>query len=178
MPRFQLTRPIAWGAKVSPNFKERVLQLCENLGWWEDSPSDLMSCMAFETGMTFSPAVRNYGGSSGTGLIQFMDATARGLGTTTEVLALMSAVRQLDYVEAYFLPQAKRIRSLEDLYMAILWPRGIAQPLEYVLWKTGTRAYLANRGLDRNKDGVITKLEATSKVREMRKIGLGPGYAG
>ena len=90
---------------------------------------DLMACMAWETGRTFNPAVRNMAGSGATGLIQFMPSTARALGTTTDALAAMSAERQLDYVEAYFQPYRGRLRDLGDLYMAILWPRGIGQPV-------------------------------------------------
>lgn len=166
------TKPLPWGARVSPEFRARVYRLCDNLGWSEDHAAWLMSCMAFESGRTFSPSVRNPA-SSATGLIQFMAATARGLGTTTAALARMSAVEQLGYVERYFRPYAARIRSLEDMYMAILWPRGIGQILEYVLWKTGTRAYAVNRGLDANRDGRVTKREAAAKVRAM----LDEGYS-
>ncbi|MCK7579307.1 MAG: hypothetical protein MZV65_28625 [Chromatiales bacterium] len=166
------TKPLPWGARVSSAFRARVYRLCSNLGWSEDHAAWLMACMAFESARTFSPSVRNPN-SSATGLIQFMAATARGLGTTTEALARMSAVEQLDYVERYFRAYATRIRSLEDMYMAILWPRGIGQILEYVLWKTGTRAYAVNRGLDANRDGAVTKREAASKVRAM----LSEGYS-
>ena len=165
------TKPLPWGARVSPEFRARVYRLCDNLGWSENHAAWLMACMAFESGRTFSPSVRNPS-SSATGLIQFMAATARGLGTTTAALARMSAVEQLGYVERYFRPYAGRIRSLEDMYMAILWPRGIGQVLEYVLWKTGTRTYAVNRGLDANRDGKVTKREAAAKVRAM----LDEGY--
>ena len=42
-----------------------------------------------------------------TGLIQFLPSTARGLGTTTDALAGMSSVEQLNYVEKYFDPLLK-----------------------------------------------------------------------
>jgi hypothetical protein len=87
----------------------------------------------------------------------------------------MSEVEQLAWVEKYFRPSARRIRTLEDMYMAILWPRGVGKTLEYVLWKTGTRAYLVNRGLDRNRDGRVTKKEAADKVRHQLVEGLKPG---
>lgn len=166
---------LAWGAKVSPDFRARVFRLCDNLNWSDAAPDYLMACMAFETGRSFSPSQRNYAGGSAIGLIQFMPATARGLGTSREKLARMSAVQQLDYVERYFRPQASRIRTLEDMYMAILWPRGVGRAMEYVLWKTGTRAYAANRGLDKNRDGRVTKYEAAAKVREQLQLGRQPG---
>lgn len=159
-------RPLAFGARVSPAFRTRVYELVRNLGWTNEHADWLMACMAFETGETFSPSVRNPS-STATGLIQFMAATARQLGTTTTKLAAMSAVQQLAYVEAYLRPYARRIRSLEDMYLAILWPRGIGQALSWVLWYSGTQAYAVNRGLDRNRDRKVTKHEATQKVRDL-----------
>lgn len=167
-------QPLSWGAKVPHAFRVRLYALCENLEWPEEHASWLMAVMAFESGRTFSPRVRNPS-SSATGLIQFMAATARGLGTTTRKLANMTAVEQLGYVERYFRPNAGRIHSLEDMYMAVLWPRGIARQLEYVLWKTGTRAYWVNRALDANRDGRVTKREAAAKVAEQLSIGLKNG---
>ncbi|MXC48523.1 hypothetical protein FQZ39_24915, partial [Escherichia coli] len=84
---------IAWGAKVSREFKLKVIEVCERL---EINPDYLMACMAFETGETFSPSVRNPNGSA-TGLIQFMSNTARALGTTINELASMTSVEQMDY---------------------------------------------------------------------------------
>jgi hypothetical protein len=57
-----------------------------------------MAAMAFETGETFSPSIKNKA-SGATGLIQFMRSTAKGSGTTTAALAEMTAVDQLDFVE-------------------------------------------------------------------------------
>ncbi len=165
------SKPLAWGNRVDGRFRARVYQLCENLGWSEDHASWLMAVMAFETGRRFRSNTRSPV-STATGLIQFMAATARGMGTTTAALARMSEVEQLGWVERYFRPSAKRIRSMEDMYMAVLWPRGVGQAIEYVLWKTGTREYIANKGLDVNRDGRITKREAAGKVRDQLLEGL------
>ena len=40
------TLPLAWGARVSPAFRERVYQLCDRLVWSEDHASWLMAAMA------------------------------------------------------------------------------------------------------------------------------------
>lgn len=168
-------RPLAFGARVSPAFRARLRELVRNLGWTDEHADWLMACMAFETGETFSPSIRNPS-STATGLIQFMAATARQLGTTTTALAGMSAEQQLAYVEAYLRPYANRIRSLEDLYMSILWPRGIGQALNWALWASGTQAYAVNRGLDLNRDGRVTKREATAKVRALLAKGMQPGH--
>lgn len=163
---------IAWGAKVSPAFKQKVILICGRLGV---KPDDLMACMAFESGGSFNPAVRNAAGSGAVGLIQFMPSTARNLGTTTQELAAMSAEEQLDYVESYFSGR-KHLRSLEDLYMAILWPAAIGKDLEYVLFQKPSKAYDQNAGLDHNRDGKVTKFEAAASVRDM--LTKGRAYAG
>lgn len=162
---------MAWGKKVSPEFKRRVHEVCENLGIRD--PDWLMACMAFETGETFDPAIRNAAGSGATGLIQFMPATARGLGTTTQALARMTDVEQLDYVERYFRPYRGRLNNLGDLYMAILWPRGIGKPDDWALWDRDTRptTYRQNSGLDANRDGVITRGEAVAKIEAKLRRG-------
>lgn len=132
-----------------------------------------MACIAFESGETFSPAVRNAAGSGATGLIQFMPATAVSLGTTTAALARMSAEQQLEYVQRYFQPYAKRIGSLSDMYMAILMPKYVGRPESDVIFFGGV-AYRQNSGLDANSDGAVTKAEATSRVAA--KLAKGRGF--
>lgn len=162
---------LAWGARVSPEFRKRVRDIAAEV---ETSPSWLMACMAFETGRTFSPSVRNPG-SSATGLLQFMESTARGLGTTTEALARMTALEQLEYVLAYFKPFTGRLGTLADVYMAILWPPAVGQPDDYPVFKDKHAAYAANKGLDINHDGAITKAECTAFVDRMLAEGLEAG---
>lgn len=166
---------IAWGAKVSVGFKVKVKRIAANLGI---SPDFLMASMAFETGETFSPSIKNVAGSGATGLIQFMPGTARGLGTTTEELAKMTAVRQLDYVEKYFQPYRGRLKTLEDIYLAILYPAAIGMAPEEPLFRRGTKTYEQNSGFDKNNDGVITPAEISIKVRQKYEKGLQQGYLG
>lgn len=166
---------IAWGNRVSSEFVEQVVAISDNL---QIDPSWLMACMAFETGRTFSASVVNGAGSGAVGLIQFMPATAQALGTTTENLAEMSNEAQLEYVEAYFQNLAGRLSSLSDLYMAILWPSAIGQDEDYVLFDQSDprhpRRYIQNAGLDFNRDGLITKAEASARVQELLEEGLQP----
>lgn len=171
------TIDIAWGAKVSPLFKERVLWIAETLGC---NPSDLMACMHWESGGTFRPDIKNAAGSGATGLIQFMPKTAVGLGTTTAALAKMTAEDQLNYVYKYFRPFDGRLRNLGDLYMAILWPKGVGQHDSYVLFdrtKTPT-TFRQNAGLDVNKNGQVTRAECLVKVNERLARGLRPENLG
>ncbi|HJZ93455.1 MAG TPA: peptidoglycan-binding protein [Gemmataceae bacterium] len=166
---------LAWGAKVSADFKAKVIQIGADLGV---QPDYLMACMAFETGETFSPSIKNAAGSGATGLIQFMPSTAQALGTSTSALAAMTAVAQLDYVKKYFEPYRGRLHSLEDVYMAILYPAAIGKGANSTLFQSGTTAYAQNKGFDANQDGVITPAEVSVKVRAKYTKGLSPGYVG
>lgn len=171
-------RKICWGSKVSSTFKARVLWIEQKLGLNADY---LMACMAFETGLRFSASVRNAAGSSGTGLIQFMEYTAKKLGTTTAALAKMSAEDQLNYVYKYFAAFGSDLRrwSLEDTYMAILYPAAIGKPLSWPFpWAATSLAYKQNRGLDKNKDRLITKFEAAAGVRKLYEQGMKEGNLG
>lgn len=169
---------IAWGAKVSRAFVDKVEALAAEIGI---KPDWLMSCMAFESAESFAPDKRNPI-SDATGLIQFMRYTAKHMGTSIEALAAMTAEAQLDYVRAYFLPHAGKLHSLEDVYMAILWPKAIGQPLDYHLFEKGSKetglAYMQNHGFDLEKKGYITKTDTSRRVRAMLTKGLGPGYYG
>lgn len=170
---------LAWGAKVSPDFSRAAMQACGRLGISE--PSWLMACMAFETGETFSPSIRNAAGSGAVGLIQFMPSTAAALGTTVEDLASMPAVTQLVYVEQYFSPWKNRLRSLGDVYGAILWPGMIGQKESTVIFRADDPArpklYLQNKGLDLNHDGLITRAEIVARVQREFDVGLYPQNA-
>lgn len=157
---------LAWGLKVSPAFRTRVFQICDDFGWDRRTHASwLMACMAFESAETFSPKILNAAGSGAVGLIQFMPSTARGLGTTTGALATLTAEEQLAYVKKYFLPYYERIASLSDMYMAILMPKHIGKAEDSVLFFNPNIAYRQNAGLDLDKDGKITKAECSSKVR-------------
>jgi len=174
-------RTICYGAQVSPEFKAAVLWIEAQLGL---SADNLMACMAFETGGTFSPSVKNAAGSSGTGLIQFMAATYTGMvkaypvlknvAASHEALGRLDAVKQLTFVYYYFKAFGSNLAgwSLEDTYMAILFPKAIGKPLSWAMpWAAGSLAYKQNAGLDLNKDKVITKAEAAAGVQKRLILG-------
>lgn len=167
-------RAIAWGAHVSQVFKDRVFWICEQL---EIDPDDLMSCMAWESGETFKANVKNMAGSGATGLIQFMPSTAKSLGTTTAAMAQMTPEDQLRYVYKYFRPWAGKLRNLGDLYMAILWPKGVGKPDHYVVFDAGV-SYRQNAGLDINRDGDVTRAECLTKVQAKKAKGLRSEHIG
>lgn len=170
-------RPLLFGANVTREFRDEVVRRSRSI---RCDANDLMACMAFESAETFRPDIRNFGGSSGTGLIQFMAFTARNLGTTTDRLAALTNVEQMEYVERYFVrvvgnrerTGAYRFLTLGDLYLGILWPKGVGKPPGYNVFRRGSRAYIANRGLDRNRDGVVTKAETVRMVEAKIPRGL------
>ncbi len=170
--------PLAWGAKVSQAFRDRVRAIAANLGLPQDGASWLMACMAWESGR-FSPHMRNAAGSGAVGLIQFMPATAGSLGTSTDELAAMTPEEQLEYVDKYFEPYRGKLHLLSDVYMVILWPKAVGQPDSMILWDKDTRptTYQQNAGLDGDHNGQITKAEAASRVHDCYVEGLRPSLA-
>lgn len=165
-------RTIAWGARVSQVFRNRVCWVADKLG---TDASNLMTCMAFETDRTFRANIRNYAGSSGTGLIQFMETTAKAMGTTTKALAQMSAEDQLSYVYRYFKPMTGRIITLEACYLFIFYPKAATMGPKTKVFIKGSKAYEQNNGLDADNDGDIEREEITAKVTAMLPEGMLPG---
>lgn len=170
-------QPFAWGKRFSPAAKAFLLQTAVDFSW---HPNWLPSCIAFETGESFSPSVKNPH-SSASGLIQFMDATCEELSKrwgetiTTRELRSMTVEQQLPWVWKYFRMQIERVgnaTTIEDVYMLIYWPSAVGKPLDQKLHSKGTSAYAVNSGLDVNKDGVITKREAGLLVRKKLDKGL------
>lgn len=127
---------------------------------------DLLGVMQSESSLN-PQAVNEKTGA--TGLIQFMPAIAKSLGTTTAQLKNMSAVAQLDYVEKY-LQQTKRQAGFGQmepltggqLYALVFLP---ARSHREVLTSQGEKYYRANKGLDKNNDGKITKTELDTRIK-------------
>ncbi len=149
--------------KTSAAFRKKVLEIADRL---LIDPNFLMAIMSFESGATFDPKIKNAAGSGATGLIQFMPSTAKALGTTVEDLAKMNAVAQLDFVEKYFMPYKGKLLTIEDAYMAVLYPKGIGKGKDFVLFEKPSVQYKQNSGLDVSGDGKITVGEACRKVSE------------
>lgn len=162
---------IAWSAKVSPSFTTAVGNIAKKLQLPVTGPDMMMGCMAFETGGTFSPTIKNGAGAPYYGLIQFGAAAAQDAGTSLPELLKMSAEGQLEYVYRFFKPYTGKLQSLSDIYMRILWPAAVGKPENFRLWALGSKAYLQNKGLDVDKDGVVLKSEAAAKVAQKLREG-------
>lgn len=165
---------IAWGLKFTPEELQALSDMMKKEGWSGGvDESDIMSCIAFETGNSFSPSIRNKI-SNATGLIQFMPSIARAYGTSIEALAKMSVIEQIHYIGIHFKPYAKRLRDITDVYSSILLPRGVGKSDDYVYWKSPSVAYTQNKGLDLNGDGTITKGEASFMIKHRYLMGMDP----
>lgn len=124
---------------------------------------DVFRVIEFETAGSWSPAIKNPG-STATGLIQFLESTAKGLGTTTADLAGMTRAQQMEYVGKYLEPYKGRIKNFGDLYMAVHYPKAIGQSETYVMYSQGSAEYAANKNLDTNGDGTVTRGETIASV--------------
>jgi membrane-bound lytic murein transglycosylase MltF len=152
--------------RVTPAFVQRVVEMGGRLNL---QPLHLLAIMSFESG--FEPTAVN-ASSGATGLIQFLPSTATGLGTTTDKLKAMSADEQLEFVEKYFSQFKQQFathNTLEDAYMAVLFPNAIGKGPDHVLFAEGSKAYKGNKDLDVDRDGRVTVAEAASFVRKRIK---------
>jgi len=155
--------PLLYEEKVKINstaFTNKVRAIADK---YNLDPNWLMVVMNFETGGTFSPSIRN-SSTGATGLIQFMPATAQDLGTTTDALASMTNVAQLDYVDKYYSGIVRRegtIDNVAECYLAVFYPAAIPWAMDKVF---PDMVYRVNKVFDLNKDGTITKQEIINKI--------------
>ena len=124
----------------------------------------LLAVMNSESGLKANAKNPNGGA---TGLIQFMPSTAKMLGTTTDELARMTPTQQLDYVEKFF-NTIKKQAGMEgkqlsgaDLYSLVFLP---GRANRSVLTQSGENYYSANKGLDLDKNGDISKADLQRRV--------------
>ncbi|WP_437518053.1 peptidoglycan-binding protein [Sorangium sp. So ce1099] len=108
------------------NFLLAAGELAERLG---ADVAALLGVMHLATGHTTSPRVRN-AGSNAVGLLQLTPGAAAELGTSTEALASMCRIEQLEVAEAYFEAQkqacpAADFREVRDVALAVLEPSGL-----------------------------------------------------
>lgn len=149
-------------SQYGPAFLNRVKEIAKRINC---NYRDLLGVMNSESGI--NSRAKNPNGSA-TGLIQFIESTARGLGTSTAALRAMSPIRQLDYVEKFLVANkraagfsANQKLSAGELYSLVFLP---ARAKREVLTQRGEVYYSANRCLDKNGDGKITKSELGNRV--------------
>ncbi len=143
-----------------PNFWTELQLVAARL---KTQPAWLLNVIACES--LFIPSARNsLPGQTAMGLLQFIEATAQSLGTTTEAIRRMNPVEQLSLVERYLTSFRGRLNNLADVYMAVF--RGfivegenasVVAPLDNS--NREQRIYSLNKWLDINRNGKITKGE-------------------
>ena len=143
-----------------PEFLSELQQIAARI---ETRPEWLLNVIASES--SFIPSARNrLPRQTASGLLQIIEGTATGLGTTTAAIRRMNAVEQLRLIEKFFTPFRGRLNSLGDVYLAVFrgfivagGPDTVVAPLDGS--RKERRAYYLNRGLDVDGNGRITKGE-------------------
>lgn len=146
-------------AKTSLQFVQALIAMADrNPGW---SASGIAATIASES--RFDPSIRppidpktGKRPSSAVGLIQFLDDTARRLGTSSSALAGMSAVEQLQYVEKFFQKNMPKIPTDIADYKLVVLGRGnlVGAPDDTPVYSSTdpnpkiVAAYNANKSLD------------------------------
>jgi hypothetical protein len=155
---------IDWkGEHITPEFLQKVAEICEKLGI---APDDLMCIMAAESKL--NPQAENldkHRNLVAIGLIQF--ANYDNFGYSREKIREMDAIQQLDLVEKFFQENLKdrssaNPKNVIDLYTLNFLPGagGYGQGNDYIIAEKDGRyswAYDGNDGLDKDKDGRITR---------------------
>lgn len=149
---------------TSAGFRRRLFEVSSKNGL---NPNYLAAVMKFES--NFNPQAQNpQPHSTATGLIQFTPVARRVVGVTVDDLMSMTDEEQMEYVDRYFQQFQGKIRasSIEDHYHAVLGPKGIGKSKSFVLYSQirDGDSYRLNKGLDTDKDGVITNEEAAAPV--------------
>ena len=108
-------------------FRNKLHSVAQNL---ETHPQWLADVIAVESGDTFRPDAVNTS-SYATGLIGFMEDTARELGTSHTQLLNMSRTEQMDYVQKFLEPFKGRLDSVFDIAVAVY------RPAYFDRWKRG-----------------------------------------
>jgi uncharacterized protein (TIGR02594 family) len=157
-----------WSSVLTCDQRKKVLQVCKNL--WpaskaNEKASELMSIFHLETDKTFSPSIDNGVGFSG--LIQFSDASAKGLGTTRSKLKAMTFTEQMNYVEKYLSKNKAKLTTMTDLYLMVLKPNAVGQGTNpnYVLFDEsikvpdgdGSNTSQSQRLININQEPWVTK---------------------
>jgi hypothetical protein len=151
---------------VTEDALRKVVEISTEL---QINPDDLMAVMAFESWL--DPHLRI--GSGACGLIQFTNIAIEQINIdnntkyTKDSIEQMDMMEQLDVVYLYLKPHIGKMKDLEDLYVAVLASKKVGEEIVYSKDKE-FKEYNNNSGLDINKDGSITKAEATQKVIQRR----------
>lgn len=145
---------------TSDEFRKYLMLMCHRNAWNVDGIAAVISHES-----RFDPTKHNPNPkSTAVGLIQFINSTAKSLGTTSDELRSMSALEQLLYVERYFQKYMRRKPSRPEDYLLVPYGRIdlIGKPDTTVVDSGKSpdireqQRYEWNSGLDRTHKGFIT----------------------
>lgn len=173
----------SWGQKLTDGQKKAVDQMVSDLKakGFNVKADDVLNFMATETAGTFSPSMRSGGKKGGAvGLAQFTQTAIndmnrfRGKGNklSKSKLASMSFADQSKVVTEYLSTalgrkgmKGKNVGA-SDLYAAVFAPAAIGKSAGSTIYSLSGSAknYRANKSLDTNHDGRITKAELTARL--------------
>lgn len=172
---------LIFGDKLTAEEQQKVRDVAASLG---ADPNDLMAVMAAETGGTFDPAERA-GKNGAVGLIQFTNTAItemnKGLPKDQQLtkasLEQMSFTEQMDHVQTYMQTMMDRYNGPAnpdrgDLYAAVFSPALVDNSDTARIYGGNSTAYRANKSLDTNRDGWITRNELTARADEWYERGL------
>ncbi len=148
------------------DFREKVKKVANNIGC---APEDLIAIFQLECGL--NPQAQNSIGA--TGLIQWIPTTARSTyHLEVNTIRRMTALQQLDLVEIYF-KRNGRNKSIDDLYLSVLYPAAKNRPDSYVIGSERGQEY-AEKFSSQNpfvRGRLVTKGDILKKIRSIRQNG-------
>lgn len=150
-------------SQQSPDFMRKLGETAARLG---TNPDYLLNVFARESSLNPNA----YNPSGGTGLFQLMPMHANKLGlpggpnnkdTFRRAVQSLGAEGQLDLFYRYIteIVGVQNFKDQASAYASVFMPKYVNASPDSVVARSGTRNYSQNTGLDRNKDGVITKRE-------------------
>jgi len=104
---------------VDQTFLRALAAMVDRHGWNIDGIAGVISHESRFDAAAHSPIP----GQTATGLIQFIESTARSLGTSTAALRTMSALQQLPYVERYFQRTLRLTPNAPESYILATYGR-------------------------------------------------------
>lgn len=157
-------------AAMTPDFLRALADLADRNGWSADGIAAVISHESRFNAQAHTPIP----GQTATGLIQFIESTAKKLGTTTAALLGMTAIEQLPFVERFFdLTLQGRKPQEPDEYILATYGRAdlIGKPDSYVIDRKDAsdpkeaERYRVNAALDAGQKGYISVGDLRHSVR-------------
>ena len=157
--------PVKGIERVGKDFKKKLVDISNYIGI---NPNWLATVISFESG--FDPRIVNKQ-SGATGLIQWVPYVAESMygipkEKASDVIRSKSAMEQLDMVKRFFEPHKGKLKSLDDVYLAVFMPALIGQKPSKIVARKGSKVYEQNSGFDKDKKGYYTVGDITSKIRK------------